>query len=318
MIKTLKKVMKMKIYVSCTNKDRVFADEIIKELEENSQYNFTAYHKDILIGDDYKQTVSNSIRDSNIVIAFISKAYIESKYAVLELDWSLAYYYENKNPIILPVILDNVNIPYDISNIYCLVANKEKKQNIIEQLRDSINRINVTIEEANAVELNHRVVIDGSKYIEETKQRLEKSVNNNRNWAIVCYSLCFIFLIIGLIYSICKSNSFVAQINNTQQSIKFTIESLLVVSLFISIARFTLILGKSFMVESIRNNDRIHAIDFGDFYLKLFKNKFEWKELKEILQNWNIDKGSAFITQDEKDIEPSILSALVEYMKKQK
>ena len=39
------------------------------------------------------------------------------------------------------------------------------------------------------------------------------------------------------------------------------------------------------MVEAIQNMDRIHVIDFGDFYFKLFQEDMEWPELKEILQN---------------------------------
>lgn len=56
------------------------------------------------------------------------------------------------------------------------------------------------------------------------------------------------------------------------------------------------------MVESIRCADRAHAIGLGKLYLQLYKSKFEWRELKDIFQNWNIDKGSAFIKQDAKDI----------------
>ena len=48
--------------------------------------------------------------------------------------------------------------------------------------------------------------------------------------------------------------------------------------------------------------------------MQLYKNKFEWSELKDVLQNWNIDSGSAFIGLDAKDIEnvgvEKIVSAL--------
>ena len=53
---------------------------------------------------------------------------------------------------------------------------------------------------------------------------------------------------------------------------------------------------------NIRCADRAHAIGLGKLYLQLYKSKFEWRELKDIFQNWNIDKGSAFIKQDAKDI----------------
>ena len=87
-------------------------------------------------------------------------------------------------------------------------------------------------------------------------------------------------------------------------------------ALAISASRFLFILGKSFMVEAIRASDRAHAIGLGKLYLQLFKNKFDWNELKDVLQNWNIDKGSAFITQDAKDIEGGKIEEMITKLKK--
>lgn len=78
----------------------------------------------------------------------------------------------------------------------------------------------------------------------------------------------------------------------------------------VSISRFLFLLGKSFMVESLRNANRAHAIGLGKLYLKLYKGKFKWDELKDVLRNWNIDSGSAFMTLDAKDIEPVSLDNL--------
>ena len=72
------------------------------------------------------------------------------------------------------------------------------------------------------------------------------------------------------------------------------------------------------MVESIRNSDRAHAIRFGKFYLQLYKDNFEWRELKDVLQNWNIDSGSAFNSLDSKDITPVKLSDIISSFKEGK
>jgi len=85
--------------------------------------------------------------------------------------------------------------------------------------------------------------------------------------------------------------------------------------LSVSVARFLFLLGKSFMVEAIRCADRAHAIGLGRLYLQLYKNKFEWNELKDVLKNWNIDNGSAFISLDAKDIEPVSLDKVTSIFK---
>lgn len=80
-------------------------------------------------------------------------------------------------------------------------------------------------------------------------------------------------------------------------------EILVISGLTVALSRFLFLLGKSFMVEAIRCSDRAHAISLGRLYLKFYKNKFEWSELKDVLQSWNIDQGSAFRNLDAKDIE---------------
>ena len=81
------------------------------------------------------------------------------------------------------------------------------------------------------------------------------------------------------------------------------VEIVILSAIIISIARFLFLLGKSLMVESIRNADRAHAIGLGRLYMQLYKKDFQWEELKDVLKNWNIDSGSAFINMDAKDIE---------------
>jgi len=74
-------------------------------------------------------------------------------------------------------------------------------------------------------------------------------------------------------------------------------------------------IAKSFMVESLRNSDRVHAIKFGEFYLKTFGSEVRWQELKDAFQHWNIDLGSDFVKQNVKDFDPDILTKLVSALK---
>jgi hypothetical protein len=53
-------------------------------------------------------------------------------------------------------------------------------------------------------------------------------------------------------------------------------------------------MSKAFMRESLRNEDRIHAISFGMFYLSAFGNDAEWQEIKDAFKEWNINQPNAF------------------------
>ena len=74
-------------------------------------------------------------------------------------------------------------------------------------------------------------------------------------------------------------------------------------AVIIALSRFFFLLGKSFMVESVRAYNRAHAMHFGKLYLQIYKENFDWTELKDVLKTWNIDSGSAFINLDAKDLE---------------
>lgn len=165
------------------------------------------------------------------------------------------------------------------------------------------------------IELNKSIENEGFQYLDNTINKLNGSAFRNRVVSIACYSGSFLILISFLVLVIVKANDKVLS-NDLYFLIWKGIEIVTESALAISASRFLFILGKSFMVEAIRASDRAHAIGLGKLYLQLFKNKFDWNELKDVLQNWNIDKGSAFITQDAKDIEGGKIEEMITKLKK--
>jgi len=95
-----------------------------------------------------------------------------------------------------------------------------------------------------------------------------------------------------------------------QEVVRSIASNLIVVGLLGAMARFAFVMGKSFMVESIRNNNRRHAISFGEFYLKAFGDKVTWSEAKDAFRSWNIDIGSSFLTQRPGDVDPEFIQNL--------
>ena len=313
----------MKIYISCVRGDREFGDSLADALKSiNPKFEFCSYHMRENIGDDFREVVSSNIRTADAVIAIISPRYHDSRYGLLELDWALAYFYEKHSPVLLPIIIDNATPPTDLMQFLYLDATKFKSNNmdydinsIALKISESLISIDVQNKENTVKEFTTRLDDDGAKYIQETTKRLEKQVTINKILSFICYGICFLLLCVCIYFCWIELKNTSVINYEPKTLIKHGLTSIVLISLVIATARFMFTLGKSFMVEAIRNMDRIHAIDFGNFYLKLFKEKFEWSELKEILQNWNIDKGSAFISQDTKDIDPSVLSAIVELYK---
>lgn len=170
--------------------------------------------------------------------------------------------------------------------------------------------------EEDAKTLVQSIEKDGYSYLDKTITTLEEHSSTNKSLAGWCYFGSFLFLLFTLVFAIYRYSSTAGFINMTTQGlIAFCFEVAIISAVSVSLARFLFLLGKSFMVESIRNADRAHAIGLGKLYLQLYKDKFQWDELKDVLQNWNIDKGSAFIGLDAKDIETIGLEKIVSSIK---
>ena len=166
--------------------------------------------------------------------------------------------------------------------------------------------------------LTESIEEEGYTFLNNTIQNLNSREKTNRHISFCCYILSFVVLSALLAFFTWRYIFFFnTEINiELQSTIILCIGLVALSALAISICRFLFLLGKSFMVEAIRCSDRAHALGLGLFYLKLFKGKFKWEELRDVLQSWNIDKGSAFINLDAKDIEGVSLDKIATVLKK--
>lgn len=182
-------------------------------------------------------------------------------------------------------------------NIYSIEEGKNFLVNTFTD-EDAISK-----QEAEALEKS--IETDGYDYLETTITSLNDSARSNKLMACLCYLGALVFIVGGMFYYFSQNGLWFkgAEKIELYALVYETIKLAFFSGLLISITRLLFLLGKSFMVEAIRFSDRAHAIRLGKLYLQLYKSKFEWGELKDVLQNWNIDKGSAFINLDAKDIE---------------
>ena len=165
--------------------------------------------------------------------------------------------------------------------------------------------------------LTESIETEGYRYLDNTISDLKKQAKTNKAIANVCYSVSFAVLVALLAFTYKRFCTFAytEAIVDIYYTIVLCIEAIVLSALAVALSRFLFLLGKSFMVESIRFYDRAHAIGLGKLYLKLYKGKFRWDELRDVLQSWNIDAGSAFRHLDAKDIEPVSLDKMITALK---
>ena len=281
----------MKIYLSYSHNDKELASKFKTYLSEK---NFEViWDEDLLnIGDDFNLKISKALFETDILIPIISEQYQTSKFTQSELQTALGFKSIDRKPIIFPYITYKSNIPDEVKNISCFIGTSNI-ENDLEKIYTELNKINGTLLARNR----------------ETLRKLKINEIKNEILAYFCYilSIMFLLLIVSFI-----SNVFVLNFSeeNILQTILYSVKNIVGLSTLAALSRLAFILGKSFMVEAIRNGDRIHAISFGKFYIKAYGRVASRQEIREVLSNWNIDSGSSFHTQDSKEIDPNVYGAV--------
>lgn len=91
------------IFISYSRRDRAFVDQLVKDLE---QFGIRVWQdvNEIVAGSDWQNEISKSLLNANALLFVASKNSVNSGWITHE----LAVFFEQSNPKIIPVILDDV------------------------------------------------------------------------------------------------------------------------------------------------------------------------------------------------------------------
>jgi hypothetical protein len=96
-------------------------------------------------------------------------------------------------------------------------------------------------------------------------------------------------------------------LNSLPTVIFYSIKSVIIVLLAISLSKYASSLARAYMNESRKVADRRHAISFGEFALKVSTEPIQTAELKDIFKEWNIIGNSSFLSSQTEDHDPKLL-----------
>lgn len=113
--------IKKKVFISYSHEDASVAKEFAVML---SLYGFDIWMdvKDIENGEHYTTKILEGIKSSDLYVVFLSQKSIKSNWVEAEIDFALKEKIENKRLRIVPVLLEDVEIPIGVSNIDYLDA----------------------------------------------------------------------------------------------------------------------------------------------------------------------------------------------------
>lgn len=126
--------MKKKMFISYSHED---SGKVKKFAFLLSLHGFDLWmdEKSISSGDNYTTRILKGIHDSDIYLVFLSSAALKSTWVGAEIDFALREKIERGRLVIVPVLLEEVEIPVSLSNIDYLDA-RFSMQKAIEELSE--------------------------------------------------------------------------------------------------------------------------------------------------------------------------------------
>ena len=307
------------IYVSAGQNESVFNHLIISSLQERHE----VLQSHIEVGSGWKENIKSALIKADVVVVILTETYMHSKWGESELNTIISYTQNNKSKLFVPIIMGDFNLPYSLSDIQPINFERptvDEVDGIIEQVERAIDLhfgrliANVEVVEEKRIKFESTA----AEYIEEALSELkdrEKGLNNKAQfWYWMGYGAIAVGALSALVFAFINISSF-GETSRWDLVIFSVIKNIVLIGLLLALAKYSFTLGKSFMDESLKNSDRIHAISFGKFYLQAFGNDATPEEVKDVFQHWNISSDNSFSGLNAEMIEPNILEAALNILK---
>lgn len=270
------------------------------------------------VGANLSKDLNKLLHSADAVVAIITKDSLNSKNVISEITVALAQMDAVESKLFLPVVVgENVEIPSFlldrfvemVPNFIDLHLNK-----VVSSIHRAIERNNAIQEEKKRTKHEQAEKLETSKteFIKEAEERLNNKENSLKNSAIIWYGLGYAALIIGVLLAFFLIKESLAKDLATSSIVMLSIKGIIGVGLLVASSKYAFTLGKSYMNESLKNSDRLHAISFGKFYLQAYGDIVTPDDVKEVFQHWNIAKDSSFKDVGTQNFDPRIFESAIE------
>lgn len=304
------------VFLSFSNQDRGFAQPLRHALTSLG-HKVWSFDEQIAPGDRWQDAIFDRLKEVDAVAVIVSEASSKSGWIHHELGAAVAYARERGSPIIIPVVLGDVQLPANLAQFQGIFAQGESADDVALKIAEGLERISgiELAKEEKRKEVSKHVESSAADFIQKSLEELRGREHTYQRWAYIWYGLAYVTLLVTVAFGVWRVLAKGPSTTDWPALVELAVTGVVVVGLLIALAKYAFSLGKSFMVEALRNADRRHAISFGEFYLRAHGSAVDWAEVKDAFQHWNIDKGSQFIGQQAADLDPQLFAMAVEIAK---
>lgn len=306
-----------KIYISYHRIDQPFAAQLANRL--NAAGHILSYDEtEIPLGTNWRTAFYIALKSSDIFIIVLSQNTNKSQNVLMEVGAARAYASESNRMLLIPIVIDDTPLPFSIQDIHAIIQRDRNIDEILPRIERAIAAFigrRAAIESAET-KTAEKIQNNAADYIRVAIDSLQKLEGRDRSLSYLWYFMGFASLVFGISFALVGLTHASKQTGlATETLILVSLKTIVVIGLLVACAKYAFSLGKSYSSESLKSSDRIHAIRFGEFYLRAFGDKTKWEELKEVFQHWNIDRNSSFSSLDTSHFDPKIIESLMDIMK---
>ncbi|WP_223196646.1 toll/interleukin-1 receptor domain-containing protein [Salmonella enterica] len=252
------------------------------------------------LGSHWQEDMLKNLKNADVFIALVTEHSDKSYYFNIEVAGAISYVTNsNRSKLVLPVVLDKEALNNsDLGVFQALFARSNDMTNLVNKIVNAISRFEgARVAQEETKEIRAKVLKDESAdYISETIEDLKAREKDGRQlssrWHLAGYGALVASVIFVLTLWFLAERSFVQSPLDTTRLIFDAIKGVTVVALLLGLARYSFLMAKTHQLEALKNADRLHAISFGKFYMRVFSTQISQSELKEVFQHWNTSGAS--------------------------
>ncbi len=306
-----------KIYISYQHNDKLFVGGLAKRLKIASHT--VVYDGEILSpGASWRAALEQGLKSAEVFIVVISGTTTQSSHVLAEIGAARAYAAESNRMLLIPVVIDEGSLPPSLHDIMAIIQPDRSLEEICPRIEAAISafigrRAALDVEASKVAE---KLNTNAADYIKVALDSLGGLEWRDRILGYIWYGLGFASLVLGVgvaLFGLDSLNS--GKSPSVELILVAALKTLLIVGLLGACAKYAFSLGKSYASEALKCSDRIHAIRFGEFYLRAFGERTQWTELKEVFQHWNIDRNSSFSSMDVSSFDPKLIESMIDLAK---
>lgn len=305
-----------KIYVSYTTRDDEFAQGLMIALRAEG-HQITVEGTKLTAGINWRSELNEGLKIADVFIILISQSTMHSQYPMMELGTARAYAETSGKMLILPIVLGDLQLPTIVQDIQVIFSRDRQPQELIPEIDQAISAFEGrrAAQEVEQKEIAEVVQGNLAEFVDEAIKTQQQYETQHKASAKFWYFLGYASLVVGLLTTAYLAYRVIGTATATPdyaRALSISLLNIIAIAILAALARYAYSLGKSYMSESLKSSDRIHAIQFGKFFLRAYGSKANSTEIREVFQHWNIDRTSTFSSLDAAQIDPQIVNMVVQ------